>query len=73
MRIRKKRSGPIPDATHGSEWINCTEYKDAVRSDGDTPKGTYHFDINGMDAHYGCPEKGGFCDHRTIAGVTAYW
>lgn len=64
-RIRKHRSG-LPDATHGSEWLNCLDYDDAVYSDGDTPTGTYHYDINGMDGS--C-----FCNYRTTAGVTVYW
>lgn len=70
-RIRKERAGVIPDSTVGSEWINCESYPDAVYSDGDTSTGKYHFDINGMDSHYGCDT--GFCDYRTYADATVYW
>lgn len=69
-RIRKDRTG-LPDPTIGSEWINCRSYDDAVRSDSNPAAGKYHYDINGMDSHYGCDT--GFCDYRTTAGADVYW
>jgi hypothetical protein len=64
-RLRKDRTG-LPDATVGSEWINCFSYDDAVRSDGNPSTGDYHYDINGMDGS--C-----FCDYTTTAFATVYW
>lgn len=72
-RIRRNRTA-LPDVTEASEWINCQSYVDAVRTGSyHPPAATYHYDINGMDAHYGCPELNGFCNYRTTAGVRVYW